>query len=86
MMEMNEILEGVRAILVEEGVLAAGSVTEDDVPLLDTARLRSVTVVGVVTKIEARFGLRLAPDDITPDNLQSVRSMAALVGRIRGLS
>jgi acyl carrier protein len=82
---MDDVFATVRQLLVDEHVLGLNALTgaEDDTPLLDSGRMKSVTVIRVVAALEARLQVRLGPDEITPENLQSISSMARLLERKR---
>ena len=55
-----------------------------DENLIEKGLLDSLSILKVVTFCEEQFGVTIADQDVVPDNLESVRAMAALVERARG--
>ena len=52
--------------------------------LIEKGLLDSLSILKVVTFCEEQFGVKIPDQDVVPDNLESVRAMAALVERARG--
>jgi acyl carrier protein len=59
----------------------AGLGAEDD--LLERGLLDSLGILKVVTFCEERFGITIPDAEVLPDHMSSVRSIAALVERVR---
>jgi acyl carrier protein len=55
-----------------------------DENLIEKGLLDSLSILKVVTFCEEQFGVTIPDQDVVPDNLESVRAMAALVERARG--
>ena len=55
-----------------------------DTDLLATGRLDSLAIVTLVAYLEDELGLKLAVDEIVPENFSCVRRIAELVERARG--
>jgi acyl carrier protein len=52
-----------------------------DTRLLDLGLINSVSAVMLQSFVEKRLGVKLARESLTPENLESPRAIAALVGR-----
>ena len=52
--------------------------------LLEGGLLDSLAILKVVTFCEEEFGVTIPDQDVLPDHMESVRSIAALVERVRG--
>ncbi|MGK5110409.1 acyl carrier protein [Geodermatophilus sp. CPCC 205506] len=51
----------------------------DDEPLFEQRLLDSLALVSIVTAIEDRFGISVAPEDLVPANFRSITDMARFV-------
>jgi acyl carrier protein len=54
-----------------------------DENLLEKGLLDSLAIFKVVTFCEEQFGVTIPDQDVLPDNMESVRAIAALVDRVR---
>lgn len=50
-----------------------------DTELVESGRIDSLAILDLVVFVEERFGVSLAADDLTPQNLASVSALASLV-------
>jgi len=55
-----------------------------DENLIEKGLLDSLSILKVVTFCEETFEVKIPDQEVVPDNLESVRAMAALVERVRG--
>jgi len=55
-----------------------------DENLIDKGLLDSLAILKVVTFCEEQFGVTIPDTEVLPDNMESVRTIAALVERVRG--
>ncbi|HTO91481.1 MAG TPA: acyl carrier protein [Candidatus Sulfotelmatobacter sp.] len=55
-----------------------------DENLIEKGLLDSLSILKVVTFCEENFEVKIPDQEVVPDNLESVRAMAALVERVRG--
>ena len=62
------------------------SVVSDDESFLESGIIDSLAVVELVTFVGEHFGIEIPPDDITPDNFDSVRSVSDYVRRRVGVA
>lgn len=60
-----------------------GATVEVDSDLFDEGHLDSLAVVELLLIIEETFGVIVDDGDVTPDNLRTVRSIAALISEPR---
>jgi acyl carrier protein len=51
--------------------------------LIEKGLLDSLAILKVVTFCEEQFGVVIPDDQVLPDNMESVRAIAALVERVR---
>ena len=54
-----------------------------DDSLLEKGLLDSLSILKTVTFCEEQFGIRIPDDQVLPDHFESVRSIAALVEKVR---
>ena len=54
-----------------------------DDSLLEQGLLDSLSILKTVTFCEEQFGIRIPDDQVLPDHFESVRSIAALVEKVR---
>ena len=53
----------------------------DDASLLDQGIMDSTGVLELVAFLESQFGIKVADEELVPENLDSVNRIAAFVGR-----
>ena len=53
-----------------------------DADLFDAGTLDSVMIVGLLAKIENRFGITVPPEEFRPENFSSIAGMSAMVLRL----
>lgn len=51
--------------------------------LVDEGILDSLEIVALIVSIEEKFGITINPDDIDPDNFQSVEAMWGMIKKIK---
>jgi acyl carrier protein len=59
-------------------------VLNDDDPLLERGVVDSMGIAEMLTFLDDEFGVKVADDEITEDNLGSLRAIATFVLRKRG--
>lgn len=55
----------------------------DSDSLVDDELIDSLDLVSLVAEIMAEFGVKIAVDDITPENFNSLDAMLALIRRLK---
>lgn len=71
----------IRQFLMTNFYVADPSQLGDDTSLLDTGIVDSTGVLEVISFIETAFGIKVAEQDMIPDNLDSIAKIAAYVAR-----
>lgn len=75
----------VREFLVEQFLFGeGGDDLSDEDSLLDKGIVNSTGVLEVVGFLEDTYGVRVADDELLPENLDSIAKLAAFVQRKRG--
>ena len=67
---------------IEEFHLESTDEIDVDAPLLEWGVIDSFAIADLLTFIEERFGFSVPVEEITPENLRSVRSIADLLSRL----
>jgi acyl carrier protein len=55
----------------------------DDTLLFSSGVVDSFALVTLISEVEKRAGIRIAPDDVTLDNLDSIDRILSFVARVR---
>jgi acyl carrier protein len=75
-----------RIVILVKGILEQSSISVEmtaDAPLVDIG-LTSMDMVNLMLGVEAEFDFMIPQDEITPENFQSVETLARLVaGQLR---
>jgi acyl carrier protein len=82
---MPDIERELTAFIVENFLFGnADQAPDPDDSFMDDGLVDSTGVLELVTYIEGRYEITVNDDDLTPENLDSVRSIARFVQRKRG--
>jgi acyl carrier protein len=82
--QMTEIEQEVRNFLTETFLFGSGETLNEDVPLLGSV-IDSQGAIELVAFIQQRFNIEVQDEEVTIDNLTSVKSVAALIeNKLRG--
>jgi acyl carrier protein len=82
--EDKPLTEIVRNFMLQKFPLARRRNISDDDNLLESGVIDSLGVLEIVTFLREDFALEVEDDELTPENFQSISSIAAFVGqRIR---
>lgn len=76
--QMTEIEQEVRNFLTETFLFGSGETLNEDVPLLGSV-IDSQGAIELVAFIQQRFNIEVQDEEVTIDNLTSVKSVAALI-------
>ncbi len=71
----------IRHFLEKKNPLGVDVSFSDDESLLDAGIIDSVTMIDLISFLEAEFAVSIDEDDMTPENFDSVNAIAAFVGR-----
>lgn len=69
----------IRALLMDNGLLARDVEVDDAQSLIGAGALDSLRLIDVVATLEQRFGIKVADDDLTPENFDSIQSLSTYV-------
>ena len=78
-----DVSQAVRQFIVTNFYVPDGAALQDDDALLEHGVVDSTGVLEVIRFIEETYGFRLDDDEIVPENLGSIASIAAFVQRKR---
>jgi acyl carrier protein len=68
---MNQSKE-VRDFIVSNFLFGDGATLQDDTSLLDSGTVDSTGVLELIMFLEEKYALRIDPDEVIPDNLDSI--------------
>jgi acyl carrier protein len=74
-------VEIVRKFIVQQFPLARRRNISDNDNLLETGVIDSLGVLEIVTFLREEFSLEVEDDELTPENFQSISSIAGFVGQ-----
>jgi acyl carrier protein len=77
-MQTTEIEQEIRNYLAEEFLFGRTETLNDDTPLLGNV-IDSQGVIEVVSFVQQRFKIEIEDEDVTTDNLATLKSVVALV-------
>lgn len=69
----------IRSLLTDTGLLARDVEVDDSQSLIGAGALDSLRLIDVVATLEQRFGIKVADDDLTPENFDSILSLSTYV-------
>lgn len=78
--EAAAIEQEIRKFLTEEFLSGNGDILNEDVPLLGNV-IDSQGVINLVAFVQERFNIAVSDDDVTTENLASVKSVVDLIER-----
>lgn len=83
-LQTTEIEQEVRNFLIETFLFGNGDALKEDVPLLGNV-IDSQGAIELVAFIQQRFNIEVQDEEVTIDNLTSVKTVAALIEKkLRG--
>ena len=84
MADADDIRSGVREFVLEQFLVGEPPESlEDSTLLLTTGIVSSLAMLEMVAFLEERYGVTLRQDDLTPERLDSVDLIVALVEELR---
>lgn len=78
-LESSECIARIRALLTELRFLTSASAVGDAASLFDAAVLDSLRLMELIPLLEQQFSIRVAVEDLTPDNFDSLTSISRYV-------
>lgn len=79
--EEKDAIEVVRKFILQKFPLARRRNITDADNLLETGVIDSLGVLEIVTFLQEEFSIEAQDDDLTPENFQSITSVARFVGQ-----
>jgi acyl carrier protein len=80
----NDVRAKIKAYIVENLLLGDESGFDDEVSMISAGILDSTAAIELVAFIDEAFGVQLADEEISPENLDSISRIVALVERKTG--
>jgi acyl carrier protein len=77
----RDIRQTVRTFIEENFLIGAEVQLEDTESLLQLQIVDSTGFLEIVAFIESTFGIKVADDEMVPENLETIANIAAYVGR-----
>jgi acyl carrier protein len=78
---MQDIKAVIREFLLDNFVMGSDAVIADDVSFMKTHILDSTGFIELVTFIEETFGIKVADEEMVPENLDSLLNIEAYLER-----
>ena len=77
---MNHV-KAVREFIINNFLFGDFSALQDDKSFLETGIVDSTGMLELVTYLESAYGFRIEPEEMIPENLDSVNRVAAFIDR-----
>ena len=81
MTPLNTLKAEIRAFVVKNFLFGVEEGLTDDGSFLEQGIIDSTGVLELVSYIEARYGITVDSNELTPDNLDSIESVASFLHR-----
>lgn len=82
---MQEIEQEIRQFVQENFLIGQdGAALEGDTSFLDNGLIDSTGVLELVTFMENRYGIKVADEELIPDNLDSINQLMGFITRKTG--
>ena len=79
-MDRKSVLKEVREYIVENFLIDEGEETiGDEDSFLESGLIDSTGILEVITYLEEHYGIKVADDEMTPENLDSLANVATFV-------
>ena len=76
----------VKSFIVDKFLFGAADRLSDDTPLLEQHIVDSTGVLEIVTFLEKNYGIRVEDEELVPENLNSIESIARFAENKRAVS
>ena len=74
----------IRKFIAEKFLFGDDSKLENEESLLEAGIVDSTGILELINHIEDRYGIKVGDDELVPENLDSIFSIAAFLGRKTG--
>ena len=81
---MQDTKNLIREFLLDNFAMGGGLSIDDDTSFIDTHLLDSTGFVELVTFVEKSFGVKVADEELLPENFDSLSSIERYLGAKRG--
>lgn len=81
--QADSVRAGIRAYLANRFPLFVSYGMDDESSLLEGGAIDSLGILDVVSYLETEFAITIENEDVSPENFESVMSLARLVARKR---
>jgi|HubBroStandDraft_3_1064219.scaffolds.fasta_scaffold57023_1 acyl carrier protein len=78
-MNSDSISSRIRSFILQTFPVARKRAISDDAPLLGSGIIDSLATLDVVDFLEQSFAIKIADDELTPDNFMNINSLARFV-------
>lgn len=72
---MKNLSKEVREFIVSNFLFGDGAALQDDTSLLDSGTVDSTGVLELIMFLEEKFNLKIDPEEVVPDNLDSINKI-----------
>ena len=76
-----QTFEKVKAYVVDNFLFGVNGTLQEDTPFLENGIIDSTGVLELVGFLESEFGIRVADDEIVPENLNSLQNITRYLDR-----
>jgi len=80
---VSDVIGEVRAFLRENFMLDESVALEEETSFMDSHLLDSTGFIELIGFLEERYGVRVADEEMVPENFDSLRNIEAWLGRKR---
>ncbi len=80
------VQQRVRQFIVENFYVSDPSELADDASLIQGGWVDSTGMLEMIAFLEGEYGIRIADDEMTPENLDSIERISAFVARKRAVA
>ena len=78
---MNDVKHEIRSFIVSNFLFGQDQGLDDDTSFLEKGFIDSTGVLELVTHLEETYDFKVNDDELIPDNLDSIESIAAFIAR-----
>jgi acyl carrier protein len=80
-----DIRETVRAFIIDNFLFGDAGELENETSFLDSGVIDSTGMLELITYLEEHFNIRIEDEEMLPENMDSLNSVAAFLERKKGL-
>lgn len=80
---MSQVKQDIRKFVVDNFLFGEDDGLAEDASFLETGLIDSTGVLELVAHLEKTYGIKVKDDELTPENLDSINTIAAYLERKR---